>query len=242
MKLVAAIVVAFFAVNLTHAADVPAPANTPPAVQVDVSKILNARAVTTLTDGKVVPLQTGIAGSEGMATQAAAVSLKGKAEAALPNDGIFPANADHPEVVLHFSNADGSGFQVLYLAQEGEFSFDVPLKKYSKMFLCLTSGAAGPAPLKVTLIYQDGTTEVRDIVCPDWWNNLDDKNNPNKDIVYIAFNMDKWGRENRVHEKEHHHIFGIDVHPAPDKVLASIKVHKTRPVVCFWGATGVTAK
>jgi len=244
MKSPAAIAVAFFAANLLCAADTPAASadtNAPQAVQVDVSKLLNARVVTTLTDGKVVPLQINIDGAGGVATQAAATSLNGKAETAVPDDGTFPANADHPEVVLHFSNADGTGFQVRRLPHEEEFSFDVPPKNYSKMLLCFTSGAAGPAPLKVTLTYQDGTTEERDIVCPDWWSNLDDKTNPNKDVVYVAFNLAKWGVKNNVMEKDHHNIFGIDVRPTAGKVLTSIKVHKTRPLVCFWGATGVPA-
>jgi len=236
MKLSAAIAVLFFAAPLLlRAADASS------AVQVDVSKLLNARVVTTLTDGKVVPLQTSIDGAGGVATVAAATSLNGKAETAVPDDGTFPANADHPEVVLHFSNADGTGFQVRRLPHEEEFFFDVPPRNYAKMLLCFTSGAAGPAPLKVTLTYQDGTTEERDIVCPDWWNNLDEKTNPNKDVVYVGFNLAKWGKSNKVMEKDHHNIFGIDVHPTPGKVLTSIKVHKTRPLVCFWGATGVPA-
>jgi hypothetical protein len=244
MKSVAAIAVVFFAVTLLRAADTsaaPADTNAPQAVQVDVSKLLNARVVTTLTGGKVVPLQISIDGVGGVATRAAATFLNGKAETAVPDDGTFPANADHPEVALHFSNADGTGFQVRRLPHEEEFSFDVPPKKYSKMFLFFTSGAVGPASLKVTLTYRDGTTEERDIVCPDWWNNLDDKTNPNKDVVYVAFNLAKWGTGNNIMEKDHHNIFGIDVRPAPGKMLTSIKVHKTRPLVCFWGATGVPA-
>jgi len=248
MKLHSIVAVAFYTFNIiaiqaqdTNAAPgaPTAPASNSAAVQVDVSKLLNARVVTTLTGGTVVPLQTSIDGAGGIATQAAATSLNGKAETAVPDDGTFPANADHPEVVLHFSNTDGTGFQVHRMPHEEEFSFDVPPKNYARMQLFFTSGAAGPAPLKVTLTYQDGSTEERDIVCPDWWNNLDEKTNPNKDVVYVAFNLAKWGTKNKTLEKDHHNIFGIDVHPTPGKVLTSIKVHKTRPLVCFWGATGV---
>ena len=248
MKLHSAVVGVFLTFNLgsaraqdTNAAPsvLTAPVSGSTAVQVDVSKLLNARVVTTLTGGQVVPLQTSIDGAGGVATQAAATSLNGNAETAVPDDGRFPANADHPEVVLHFSNADGTGFQVHRMPHEEEFSFDVPPKNYVKMLLCFTSGAAGPAPLKVTLTYQDGSTEERDIVCPDWWNNLDAKTNPNQDVVYVAFNLAKWGTKNKTLEKDHHNIFGIDVRPTPGKVLTSIKVHKTRPLVCFWGATGV---
>jgi hypothetical protein len=239
MKLHCSIAVAFLTINLlsVHAQD----SNAPRTVQVDVSKLLNARVVATFTDGKVVPLQTSVDGAGGVATAAVLTAMGSDNPHSVPDDGTFPANADHPEVVLHFSNADGTGFQVRRLPHEEEFSFDVPPKNYARMFLCFTSGAAGPAPLKVTLTYQDGSTEERDIVCPDWWNNLDDKTNPNKDVVYVAFNLAKWGASNKVMEKDHHNIFGIDVRPTPGKVLTSIKVHKTRPLVCFWGATGVPA-
>jgi hypothetical protein len=248
MKLHSIVAAVFLTLNLvsvhaqeTNAAPVvlTAPVSSSTAVQVDISKLLNARVVTTLTGGQVVPLQTSIDGAGGVATQAAATSLNGNAETAVPDDGTFPANADHPEVVLHFSNADGTGFQVHRMPHEEEFSFDVPPKNYAKMLLCFTSGAAGPAKLTVTLTYQDGSTEERDIVCPDWWNNLDEKTNPNKDVVYVAFDLAKWGTKNKTLEKDHHNIFGIDVRPTPGKVLTSIKVHKTRPLVCFWGATGV---
>ena len=156
MKLQSAVVVVFLTVNFlsvrgqdmnapaapnTNVASVvaTAPVSGSGAVQVDVSKLLNARVVTTLTGGQVIPLQINIDGAGGVATQAAATSLNGKAETAVPDDGTFPANADHPEVVLHFSNADGTGFQVRRMPQEEEFSFDVPPKNYAKMILCFTA-------------------------------------------------------------------------------------------------------
>jgi hypothetical protein len=222
-------------INLARAG----PTTSPAAVQVDVSKLLNARVVTTFTDGQVVPLSINLDGAGGVATQAASESLKTNNNHTVPDDGVFPANADHPEIVLHFSNADGTGYQVRRMPKEEEFSFDVPAKIYAKMFLCFTSGAVGPAPMKVTLTYQDNSTDTRDIVCPDWWNNLDGKN---KDVVCVASNLAKFGSKNNIMEKDHHNIFAIDVHPSADKMLTSIKVHKTRPLVCFWGATGEEKK
>ena len=235
MKLLAVIVVAIFVANLTHA-DAPAPTNAPPAVQVDVSKILNARGVATLTDGKVVPLQID---GGCVITKAAAVALGSKYAHGVPDDGKFPANADHPEVVLHYSNGDGTANQVRISLKEDEYSFDVPPKNYAKMFLFFTSFAHGPAPLQIVLTYQDGTAENRDIIVPDWYKNLDAGD---KDCVYLAFDMDKWGKDNKMMEPRHHHIFGLDVHPATGKVLTQIKVHKPlHPIVIFWGATGQPA-
>jgi hypothetical protein len=208
-------------------------------VQVDVSKLLNARVVTTFSDNKVIPLTINLDGAGGVATKAASDALKTNNDHTVPDDGKFAANADHPEIDLHFSNDDGKGFQVRRMPKEEDFSFDVPANKYARMFLIFTSGAAGPAPMQVTLTYQDKSTETRDIICPDWWTNLDDKN---KDVVYVASNLAKFGTKNTILEKDHHNIFGIDIHPAKDKVLSSVKVHKTKPLVCFWGATGEVGK
>ena len=210
----------------------------PEPVQVDVSQLLNARVVTTFTGGQVVPLAIDIDGAGGVATAAAAAALGSDNTHTVPDDGTFPADADHPKVVLHFSNADGTGNQVRRAGKPDDFSFAVPPKNYAKMFLFFTSGAAGPAKLKITLTYQDGSTEERDVVCPDWWKNLD---GTNPDCVYLAANLAKWGKKNKILEQNHHNIFGLDVHPTLGKVLTQIAVHKTHPLVCFWGATGQPA-
>jgi hypothetical protein len=225
---------ASFATGFLHA-DI-APASAP--VQVDVSKLFNTRVVTTLTNGKVVPLQAGVDAGAGLITKAAAVALGSSPEHTLPDDGRFPATADHPEVVLHFSNADGTGNQVRRSLPADDYSFAVPPRNYAKMFLFFTSAAEGPAPLKIILTYQAGSTENRDLVCPDYWKDLDPGD---KDDVYLAHDLSKWGPDNKRLEKDHHNIFGFDVHPTPGKVLTKIEVQKTRPIVVFWGATGQPA-
>ncbi len=210
----------------------------PPPVQVDISKLLNARVVTTLTGGQLVPFQFEVDGGGGLMTKAAAAAAGSDNPNTLPDDGVFPATADHPEVVLHYSNADGTGYQV-HRSPKGSddvYSFDVPPKNYAKMFLFYTSGGAGKAPLSIVLTYQDGSTENRERVVPDWYKILGPTD---KDCVYLAVNLAKWFKNNKVRDGSHHSIFGIDVRPAPGKVLTQIKVHKTRPIVVFWGATGL---
>ena len=229
------IIAAFFLLGtfVLHAADASA------AVQIDVRSILNSRVVTTLSAGKVVPLRDGVGQGAGLMTQSAAGRLGLATKHALPNDGKFPATADRPEVVLNYSDKDGEGDQVRRSVSDDVYSFKVPPAAYAKMFLFLTSAASGPAKLRIVLTYADGLTEERDIVCPDYWNNLDEKNNPAHDIVYVAFDLAKFGPDNKMVEQSHHNIFGIDIHPTAGKVLTAIEVHKTKPVVCFWGATGV---
>jgi len=224
-------------VNLVTVSSLHAGTSPAAAVQVDVGSILNARVVTTLVDGKVVPLRAGVDAGAGLITKGAAVALGGIPEHTLPDDGRFPATADHPAVVLPYGAA-GSGNQVRRSVEADVYSFAVPARNYAKMFLFFTSAAAGPATLQIVLTYQDGSADNRTLVCPDYWKNLD----PNdKNGVYLAANLSKWGPENKRYEKDHHNIFGLDVAPDPAKVLTQIKVEKTRPIVVFWGATGQPA-
>ena len=252
MKSLATLTVALFvAVQLLPLAADPPPTSTtnspfaklPPPVQVDVSKLLNARVVTTLTNGKIVPAAIDIDGVGGVIAKSAAMAAGSDNPHTVPDDSVFPATTDHPLVVLHYSNADGVSNQVRRspLGSDDDYAFDVPPKNYANMFLFFTSGLRGPAPLKVTLTYQDGTTEDREIVCPDWYMNLKPGNKDYKDCVYLAYNLAKWLPNNTVREKWHHNIFGLDVHPNSAKILLNIHVHKTHPLVCFWGATGQPA-
>src|SRR5258706_7258983 len=77
-------------------------------VEVAVDALLNARAVTTLTGGRLVPWTVGIDGNglaDGYMTAAASKFHNDPATVkTLPDDGRFPSDARHPEVVLHFSN------------------------------------------------------------------------------------------------------------------------------------------
>src|SRR5689334_21332135 len=88
--------------------DVASVAQADQVVQIAVDALLDARAVTTLTDGRLVTWTVGIDGngnSDGYMTAAASkfhgdpATLK-----TLPDDGKFQADARHPEVALHFSN------------------------------------------------------------------------------------------------------------------------------------------
>src|SRR2546423_9279982 len=141
-------------------------------IQVPVNTLLNARAVTTLTGGRLVPWTVGVDGgglADGYMTAAASrfnndpPTLK-----ALPDDGRFPQDARHPEVILHFSNdADPASQQTHYVRGAGTFSFAVAPATYSRMFLFFTS-SEGSSVLAVRMMYADAT-EVLNITVPDYF-------------------------------------------------------------------------
>ncbi len=225
-------------------ATAPPPGSITPAVvpaepvQVDVTGLLNARVVTTFTDGRVAPFSADIDGTGGVVTMAAAKSLGGDPAHALSDNGIIPPETDHPRIVLHYSNSDEVNLQVRRMAKPDDFSIAVPAQAYAKMLLVFTSAGPGPAKLHFTLSYQDGSTDERDEVCPDWRKSLE---GISADCVVLSSGLAEWSKKKML-EPGNHAIFALELRPTPDKVLVSVAVHKTKPLVCFWGATGVPAR
>jgi hypothetical protein len=204
-------------------------------IQIDVIAVLNARSVTTLTKGDLVTWTTGIDKENGYLTRAASAFMGDQDPHALRDDPLFPANQSHPEILLHYSNMDGTQNQTRCIPDSGEFVFKVPNCKYADLFLSLTS-SYGASPLQFELVYNDGI-ELRSFVLPDWFKDIPE-NDP--DFSYVAHNMGKWGNKNNLNEKDHHNIDALNIHPNPKRVLTGIKLRKLPGgYLVFWAATGV---
>jgi hypothetical protein len=210
------------------------------AIQIDVRPILTARAVTTLTDGKLVPWTSGVDGrgrADGYLTLEAAVANGDTNTTALPGDGAFKANSTHPFVQLNFSNSDGQSPQTRGVEGAGEFAFPVPTNQYQSLLVFLTS-SEGPSHLHFELTYSDGALDQRDILLPDYYNDIP-AGDPN--LFSLAKDLPKWDATGRMKEKNHHYIHGVNLHPDAAKKLVSVHLAKTAPgYLVFWGATGVT--
>ncbi|HWD18358.1 MAG TPA: hypothetical protein VHB20_03700 [Verrucomicrobiae bacterium] len=210
-------------------------------IQIDVRAILTGRAVTTLSDGKLVPWDQGVDGGgrgDGYMTREASTANGDHNAQALPGDGVYEATATHPVVKLNFSNKDAKGFQTRGVLGAGSFGFDVPAGHYSRMMLFMTS-AEGPSQLHFKLTYAGGVVEERDILLPDYYYDAaaDDTN-----VFSLGKNLPKWDATGRMKERDHHYLHGVDVHPTVSKQLISIQVSKTGSAyLVFWGATGVSA-
>jgi len=211
-------------------------------IQIHVRPVLTGRAVTTLTDGKLVPWTQGVDGggrADGYMTREASAANGDKNALALPGNGTFAATAAHPLVRLNFSNADGTGFQTRGVTGAGAFDFSVPAKHYQRMLLFFTS-AEGPSQLHFKLTYADGAVEERDILLPDYYY---DAPAGDTNVFSLAQNLPKWDATGKMAERDHHYLHGVDVHPNAGKDLVSVQVTKPAPAyLVFWGATGVTAE
>src|SRR5258708_17596895 len=203
----------------THAADV---------IQIDVRPILTGRAVTTLTDGKLVPWTSGVDGrghADGYLTLEAAVANGDTNVRALPGDGAFKADSTHPFVQLNFSNADGKNPQTRGVEGAGEFTFPVPTNQYQSLLVFLTS-SEGPSHLHFELTYADGTLDQRDILLPDFYNDAP-AGDPN--LFSLPKDLPKWDAAGRMKEKNHHYIHGVDLRPDAAKNLLSVHLANTAP-------------
>ncbi len=221
--------------NVAHAEQV---------VQVPLADgVLTARSVTTLTQGKVVPWTVGIDQggtnplSAGYMTAAASAFQNGQdGTKALPDDGKFPSDARHPEVVLHFANdADPASQQTRFVAGAGSFTIPIPSASYSKLFVFLTS-AEGASALKFTLTYADGSADVS-VSLPDYVENI-----PANDPVLfnLASDLAKWRKQGGVQEHGGHNLSGVELVPDAGRVLNELTLEKgASGYLVFWGATGI---
>lgn len=210
-------------------------------VQIPVDAVLNTRSVTTLTGGVLVTWVMGVDGggtADGYLTAAASrFQNDPPAIKALPDDGRFPATDRHPEIVLHFSNdAAPASAQTRFVKGAGTFSFTTPAAPYEKLFLILTS-SEGASMLTLTLTYADGTTDVVNQQLPDYYNPIAATDPV---LFNLALDLAKWNKQNKIAETNHHFIDGVEVHPAPAKVLTGVSVAKgAAGYLVFWGATGI---
>lgn len=208
-------------------------------IQIDISSLLNARPVTTLTQGKLITWTKGIDGdglADGYLTQSAA-SLNGDKDAhALPDKALISANTQHPEILLHYNNSDDKHNQARFVSGPGEFVINIPANHYSQIFLGLSS-AEGPSHLQCELIYSDGN-DVKNYSLPDYYNNIraNDSN-----FTYVLTDLAKWGENNNMTEKDHHNIHLLILSIEPGRTLTGIKVKKAKEgYLVFWSATGIS--
>jgi hypothetical protein len=214
-------------------------------VQIPVDSVLNARSVSTLTGGVVVPFtpNEGVYsnGADGYATAAVKMQLASTTPGVgLPDDGLFPATAMLPAFQLHFSNAaPATSPQTHYIpagAPAPTFQFAVPPAIYSALYLIFTC-SEGSATFTVTLSYAGGAPNdvSKPITIPDTGIGVQTTGSPH---FYITTNTGKWSA---TAELEHggHTIEGIQLTPSSTAMLTGVQVTRTSTsYLVFWGAVG----
>ena len=214
----------------------------PMAVQVDISKLLNARVVITQRDGHLQLVDTNgldFGHSILLTKTAAEVAGAGKLTP-LPDSDLFAANDRHPEVKLHYAQA-GGGPQVYRSAQKtATNTIPVPQQNYRQMQLFFIS-AAGPTPISVKLQYVDGSSDLRTTRVPDFYY-LPKAGDQGWFVLVDDFG--KVDHQGKMTEAAHHYIHGFDLNPDPGKVLQEIEIIKENSgsVLNLFGITGTPAE
>jgi hypothetical protein len=151
----------------------------------------------------------------------------------LPDSARFPANANHPTMLLNFSNSDSTNFQTHYLSGSDSVTFSVPEGNYSKVFLALTS-SEGSTTIGVVLNYSDGPATSTFTL-----NDYDVGNGSG--VFFVDSAMQKWNNQNSPGDNFGHALNGFGVTANPAKTLTSVKLIKKTAgsYLVFWGATGV---
>lgn len=210
-------------------------------IQFNIKPLLNARAVTTFANGKLISWKKGIDGEwSGLATRTAADKMGSIGKIALPDDGIFEANGFHPRVILNFSNEDTNNNQVRFTDRNvaDRYSFNVAENYYVNISMFFMS-AFGTSDFTIEISYSDNTSEIRKCKAEDWATAL-----PESETKYfLCANLAKWSNKNAEMEKDNHYLMGIDVKPSPGKKVVKIAVNKpaSPTSLTFWGATGYGA-
>jgi hypothetical protein len=211
-------------------------------VQLDCTSVLNARPVSVVHHEKLIPWSTGVDGggkADGFATVSAARAHGDPTVHALPDDGRFPANNDHPFVQLPYSAAGESQFQAGALSGESEFELELQRRAFHEISLFFTS-AEGASQLSIIVHYDDGTGDTRAVEMPDYYRAPLPRD---KDLFALASDLAKWNVSGNIAEGDHHYIYGWKIKLDPNRGVKSITVHKAAAgYAVFWGATADTAK
>jgi len=206
-------------------------------VQFDISSVVNARPVTTISNGKLTNWKGGIDGGgsgDGYLTKSAAAFNGDSVEHALPDEPLIAANNAHPEIQLHYANGDNLNGQAFAMRGEASITFSVPKGKYSTLYFAMTS-AEGRSPIKFDLTYAGGD-HLTEVLLPDYYQDIpaDDPN-----LCYLIHDLAKWGPANKMTERSHHNIDLVKVQADPKQTLLKIKISKGQQgYLVFWAAAG----
>lgn len=204
-------------------------------VQVNIKSLLNARAVSTFSNGKIYTWTMGIdggGGGDGYVTHSVAVHLNYTGHT-LPDSALYPANANHPKMLLNFSNVDSTDPQTHYLKNNDSVSFSVPQGNYSKIYLALTS-SEGSTTIDAVLNYSDGPA-TSTFTLNDYDQGLA------TGVFYVDSAMQKWSNTNSPGDNYGHALNGFGVTANSAKTLTSVKLLKKTAgsYLVLWGVTGV---
>ena len=162
----------------------------------------------------------------GLVTESEAQSY-GPAEDGLPNDGVFAAQSGlHPGFDL--ADFDSAGNNAWQTTGTGAVTADVTDGQFETVHVVASAGGAGagnPARFRMTLHYQDGSSETsQEFTVPDWFDSLSGSN-PG---YYVRDDMDRWNSDTGTYEDANAPaLFGFAVSADSSKTLTEVTIDVT---------------
>src|SRR5687768_15753831 len=141
-------------------------------VDFSVSLLLNTDTIVNMDPDPPTPFDEdndpvgNVATNFALLTQSAAVAAGCPSPVGLPDNGFFPANADHPDVHLSYEN-QSSGLNTRRSSGAETYSIITPANNYSDVHFFFTSGS-GNTNATVTLRYLSGPPAPTSFTVPSW--------------------------------------------------------------------------
>lgn len=198
-------------------------------VQVDMTPYFNADVIVNGVGMARDIAQDGMDGTRCFITQSAADDLGGAGADGLPDNGFFPANAQHPDVQLgyHDTNDGPNAWQAF--GEGDSVMIDVPDGFYSQLFLfgssAIDPGLSRFSEAEVKLIYTDPPPTTNGIVIRDWLRR--DFLQPPPGEFFLVNGLDRVNADGTGFEdRDDPAIFGQGLNPDAGRVLTAVMITK----------------
>lgn len=198
--------------------------------QIDLSSVLvHDTVASSVAGGSSFPPLTSMDGSHFVMMTA----TFGGSFGGLPDDGRYPADANHPAAQLAWRDSSFAPNSVILNAPTlglTEVTFPVVPTQYTHLQLYFVS-TEGASAVQVDLHYADGTATAS-FTAPDWFNT------PSAPVFRVQGNLGRWDGSMRSRNGSGAQLMGTDITIDGARTLATVTVRATGPGwLVLYGAT-----
>ncbi|MCB9685877.1 MAG: thrombospondin type 3 repeat-containing protein [Alphaproteobacteria bacterium] len=200
-----------------------------PCQGIDLSAVLIHDTV--VNDGNGLDLTRDVMDASGFdfLTQSVATAAGAALGQGLPDDGFFPADAQHPDLQLGWSN-DDDGPNSRILRQGESLAFAVPPGSYTHLQLYALS-TEGASTIQVVVTYDDATRDSQAITVRDWYDDVVTANQ-----YQLVNGLDRYGNLGWTDANDPC-LYAIELNPDPARLVVSVDVSQpSTDWFVFYGA------
>ncbi len=137
--------------------------------QIDLSSLFTVDVIISHANGSYDTSQVPVdASGYVLLTQSAEDTLFDAGHTGLPDNGFFPANADHPDVLLGYRNTDFGNNARRLAPPSDAVTIPLPQRRFNRLQIIGIS-TEGTTTHTATIRYLDGTESAETITYDDWY-------------------------------------------------------------------------